>query len=194
MSDRLGRRPFLMCALIFLGTLPLKSGHCFLSLLFQWLTMCYSPLHIGDHGCGAWLLLRLPAVLAWLIFPFVLPVSWINAASLASLDFANIWLICLSPLSAHVHLVTVRPVLPFTNRWTGFVSASFGVGLAIGPSTIGYFGAGNFYIGLGIGLGVAVAAFLVFCVFLTESLYILRPYDHIPPVHPPAARLCNPFR
>jgi len=39
-----------------------------------------------------------------------------------------------------------------------------------------------------------VAAFLLFCAFIPESLYILKAYDHVPPSHPPTARLCNPFR
>jgi hypothetical protein len=42
--------------------------------------------------------------------------------------------------------------------------------MVIGPSTIGYFGRTNFFIGLGIGLASVVVA-LVFMCFISESIH-----------------------
>lgn len=60
----------------------------------------------------------------------------------------------------------------------GYVAASIGVGLAIGPSTVGYFGKNNFFIGLGIGLTCVILALLVMC-FMEESLYHSCDYDEV---------------
>lgn len=76
----------------------------------------------------------------------------------------------------------------------GIVSAAIGVGLILGPSTIGYFGRTNFYIGLGIGLS---CTFLALCgmYFVKESLHYLKEESEIIVEKPfVCAPYANPFR
>lgn len=77
----------------------------------------------------------------------------------------------------------------------GIVSASIGVGLIVGPSTIGYFGRTNFFIGLGIGLS-SVFLSLCICLFVRESLHYHKDEESERQRNKPfvCAPYANPFR
>lgn len=80
-------------------------------------------------------------------------------------------------------------------RAFGIVAAAIGMGLVLGPSTVGYFGRNNFYIGLGIGLGSVVVALALMC-FLRESLHYGEPAEMAATNQKPfnCSQHINPFR
>jgi DHA1 family tetracycline resistance protein-like MFS transporter len=79
----------------------------------------------------------------------------------------------------------------------GIMGATFGIGMVIGPSALGYALRANFYYGLIVGLGVVILAILLTSLAVEESIFVGKSHDEVVKFQNAskisAARYCNPF-